>query len=367
MELRKTLRGLTAGLLLTACLTTPTFALTGVVDTEGSTLRVRKTASTNAAILATLPHGKQVEIVDTSTDGWYGITSGSLSGYVSASYIQLVESIESAAPASTAASEEAERVYVKVTADALNVRTGPSTDHDVVDELAAGKVVEVIADLDGWYQITGGFIDAAYTEAATAADAAEALYIRVVQGPLNIRSGPGTGYSKVGSLGKGRCVKVLSVQNGWYQINGGYVSAAYVEETEYTPVAASEQGQALADYALQYVGYRYVYGGSSPSSGFDCSGLMQYTCSQFGYSINRTASSQLQNGVSVSWDELAPGDLVFFKRPGSTTSKPVTHVGMYIGNGQFVHASDYGVGVIVSNLSDAYYTTGYVAARRIAV
>lgn len=65
-----------------------------------------------------------------------------------------------------------------------------------------------------------------------------------------------------------------------------------------------------------------------------------------------------QNGVTVSWDELAPGDLVFFKKPGSTTSKPVTHVGMYIGSGQFVHASDYGVGVIVSNLSDAYYTTG---------
>ena len=58
---------------------------------------------------------------------------------------------------------------------------------------------------------------------------------------------------------------------------------------------------------------------------------------------------------------------MFFKKPGSNTSKPVTHVGMYIGSGQFVHASDYGVGVIVSNLSDAYYTVGYVSARRIAV
>lgn len=107
--------------------------------------------------------------------------------------------------------------------------------------------------------------------------------------------------------------------------------------------------------------------GAQPRVGFDCSGLVQYACAQLGYSINRTASAQLQNGVTVSWDELAPGDLVFFKKPGSTTSKPVTHVGMYIGSGQFVHASDYGVGVIVSNLSDAYYTTGYVSARRIAV
>ena len=250
---------------------------------------------------------------------------------------------------------------------ALNVRTGPGTDYAVADELAQGKVVKVLGAQDGWYQIGSGYIDAAYTEAATAEEALEQLYIRVVQGPLNIRSGPGTGYSKVGSLAKGRCVKVVSVQSGWYQIEQGYVSAAYVEETDYTPAAASSKGQELANIALQYVGYSYVYGGASPRVGFDCSGLVQYACAQLGYSINRTASTQLQNGVTVSWDELAPGDLVFFKKPGSTTSKPVTHVGMYIGSSQFVHASDYGVGVIVSNLSDAYYTTGYVSARRIAV
>ena len=211
-------------------------------------------------------------------------------------------------------------------------------------------------------------VSAAETESASDTETeTESVYVKVTAGPLNIRSGPGTGYSKVGSLAKGRFVKVVSVLDGWYQIEQGYISAAYAEVTDYTPAAASSRGQELANLALQYVGYSYVYGGSSPSVGFDCSGLMQYTCAQLGYSINRTASDQLKNGVTVSWDELAPGDLVFFKRPGSTTSKPVTHVGMYIGSGQFVHASDYGVGVIVSNLSDAYYTTGYVSARRIAV
>ena len=158
-------------------------------------------------------------------------------------------------------------------------------------------------------------------------------------------------------------MKVVSVQGGWYQIEQGYVSAAYVEETDYTPAAASSKGQELANIALpMHPGCGYVYGGASPRVGFDCSGLVQYACAQLGYSINRTASAQLQNGVTVSWNELAPGDLVFFKKPGSTTSKAVTHVGMYIGSGQFVHASDYGVGVIVSNLSDAY-TTSYVAPR----
>ena len=371
MKLRHALRGTAAGLLLAVCLTTPTLALTGVVDVGGSVLRVRKTASTGSAILDQLPSGKQVEIVDTATNGWYGIRLGSVKGFVSASYIKLLEEaapvVTAEVSAVSASAAQSESTYVKVTADALNVRTGPGTDYAVADELAQGKVVKVLGTQDGWYQIGSGYIDAAYTEAATYEEALEQLYIRVTQGPLNIRSGPGTGYSKVGSLAKGRCVKVVSVQSGWYQIEQGYVSAAYVEETDYTPAAASSKGQELANIALQYVGYSYVYGGASPRVGFDCSGLVQYACAQLGYSINRTASTQLQNGVTVSWDELAPGDLVFFKKPGSTTSKPVTHVGMYIGSGQSVHASDYGVGVIVSNLSDAYYTTGYVSARRIAV
>ena len=280
MKLRHALRGTAAGLLLAVCLTTPTLALTGVVDVGGSVLRVRKTTSTGSAILDQLPSGKQVEIVDTATNGWYGIRLGSVKGYVSASYIKLLEEaapvVTAEVSAVSASAAQSESTYVKVTADALNVRTGPGTDYAVADELAQGKVVKVLGAQDGWYQIGSGYIDAAYTEAATAEEALEQLYIRVTQGPLNIRSGPGTGYSKVGSLAKGRCVKVVSVQSGWYQIEQGYVSAAYVEETDYTPAAASSKGQELANIALQYVGYSYVYGGASPRVGFDCSGLVQY-------------------------------------------------------------------------------------------
>ena len=99
MKLRHALRGTAAGLLLAVCLTTPTLALTGVVDVGGSVLRVRKTASTGSAVLDQLSSGKQVEIVDTATNGWYGIRLGSVKGYVSASYIKL---LEEAAPVVTA-------------------------------------------------------------------------------------------------------------------------------------------------------------------------------------------------------------------------------------------------------------------------
>ena len=381
MKLHRPLTRLTVGVLLTVCLTVPALALEGVVNTSGSVLRVRKTASTSSAILDLLPDGKRLEITDTGKDGWYGVRlSSGTTGYVSASYIRLVDAAAAAAetaPAETTkaeavktepAAEKEPSVYVRVTADALNVRSAPNTEAEIVGELASGRVTRVLAETDGWYQVYGGYIDAEYTEAATLDDAiADGLYVRVTTSRLNIRSGAGTGYAKVGSLVSGRRVKVLGIENGWYQIEQGYISGDYVEEVDYSPAAVSGKGQELANIALQYVGYSYVYGGASPSVGFDCSGLMQYACAQLGYSINRTASAQLQNGVSVGWDELSPGDLVFFKKPGNTSSKPVSHVGMYIGDGKFVHASDYGVGVIISKLSDAYYTTGYVGARRIAV
>ena len=132
MKLRHALRGTAAGLLLAVCLTTPTLALTGVVDVGGSVLRVRKTASTGSAVLDQLPSGKQVEIVDTATNGWYGIRLGSVKGYVSASYIKLLEEaapvVTAEVSAVSASAAQSESTYVKVTADALNVRTGPGTD-----------------------------------------------------------------------------------------------------------------------------------------------------------------------------------------------------------------------------------------------
>lgn len=363
------LRGAAVGVLLAFSLTTPALALTGTVDSGGSPLRVRQSASTSAAVLDMLTDGKRVEITDTSVSGWYGIDLNGRRGYISASYVTL--ETEAAAQPTAAPTVQAEETsgsgYVRITADALNVRAGAGTGYSKVGSLARGRVVEVLGTEGGWYRVANGYILAEYTEPATAEEAVESLYIRVTAGPLNIRSGPGTLYSRVGSLAQGRVVKVLSVSGGWYGIQGGYVSADYVEETDYTPVAATTTGGEMANLALNYVGYSYVYGGASPSVGFDCSGLVQYVCAQFGYSINRTASAQLANGTAVTMDEMAPGDLVFFKKPGSNTTKPVTHVGMYIGGGQFVHASDYGVGVIVSNMTDAYYTTGFVAARRIAV
>lgn len=191
----------------------------------------------------------------------------------------------------------------------------------------------------------------------------EKLHGQVVSGPLNVRSGPGTEYSSVGLLSTGKIVEIegqVGGMGGWYKIAEGYVSSDYVAQVDLDAVSA--QGSSMAQYALQYVGYPYLYGGASPS-GFDCSGFVTYVCKQFGYSVNRTASSQMSNGVAVSKDQLQPGDLVFFNNGNS--SKLATHVGIYIGNNQFVHSSTPTVGVIISSMNEAYYGSGYVGARRL--
>ena len=95
----------------------------------------------------------------------------------------------------------------------------------------------------------------------------------------------------------------------------------------------------MANFAMQYLGYRYTYGGAAPSTGFDCSGLTSYVAKQFGYSIGRTANQQLSAGTYVSRSNLQPGDIVLFERT-YVSSERATHAGIYIGNGQFIHAAN---------------------------
>ncbi|MGE4277081.1 MAG: NlpC/P60 family protein [Lawsonibacter sp.] len=303
----------TVNLLLISTLVVPALALTGTVNSGGSPLRVRSEASTDGEILTKLDQGVQVEVLSTVENGWYQIAFGEITGFVSCDYL-----------------------VVDGTQDAVSA-------------------VSAVAPTS---------ISSAVSAADTSQAAAEPQYGKITASSLNIRSGAGTGYGKAGSLCAGKVVELLGESNGWYQIESGYICADYVTIVDAAEAAASSKGQEIADFAQTFVGYPYVYGGSSPS-GFDCSGFTKYVYSQFGYSINRTASNQLDNGTSVSMSELQPGDLVFFKKSGSG-SKRASHAGIYIGGNRFVHASTAKVGVIISSLSDAYYTSGFVGGRRLA-
>ena len=156
--------------------------------------------------------------------------------------------------------------------------------------------------------------------------------------------------------------------NGWYRVQYkghiAYIKGDYLStESGGQSIGGGSSGDTatdIANFAMSFVGYSYVWGGMSPSTGFDCSGLMYYVLTQYGYSMKRVANDQMTQGTAVSRDNLQVGDLVFFGY-GSYAN----HVGMYIGNGNFVHASTPSTGVRVNSLNETYYNTRYIGARRI--
>jgi cell wall-associated NlpC family hydrolase len=135
------------------------------------------------------------------------------------------------------------------------------------------------------------------------------------------------------------------------------------ESENSAPPAASGTGQQIANTAMQFLGYPYVWGGTTPA-GFDCSGFMYYVVNQVvGGGFPRMLEGQVNRGVHVPADQLQQGDLVFQQ---NTYKWGLSHAGIYIGDGQFIHAANPGTGVVISNLWDSYWGQRYYTARRIS-
>lgn len=196
-------------------------------------------------------------------------------------------------------------------------------------------------------------------------------YVNTGGNVLNIRSGPGTAYTTLGQAKSGTYLPVISNEDGWcsvvFENKIAYVCTDYVRlmtQADYDAFQSStgNRGAQIAQHAQNYLGRPYVYGGNGPNS-FDCSGFTKYVYAQFDCTLNRTATDQLENGVSVEKSELEPGDLVFFRSAG--TVKPVSHVGLYIGDGSFIHASTNNYQIRIDSLASGYFSEIYVGARRV--
>ena len=124
-------------------------------------------------------------------------------------------------------------------------------------------------------------------------------------------------------------------------------------------------GSKIVEYTLQFNGGPYVWGGSTPEQGFDCSGLMYYVYVKFGYNIMRVAEDQYHDsGTYVDINHLQAGDMIFF-HPQNGSASEISHVGMYICDGVFIHAASRASGIKISSLNDGYYSSVYVGAKRI--
>ena len=138
-----------------------------------------------------------------------------------------------------------------------------------------------------------------------------------------------------------------------------------VEETtqkEEKATTTSKSNTSVVEYAKNYLGCKYVAGGSLPTTGFDCSGFTSYVYKNFGVSLSRSSKGQINDGVAVSKDELQPGDIVVFNNSGNSA---IGHVGIYIGGDSFIHAANPRQGVVITSLSSSYYSKRYVGARRV--
>jgi cell wall-associated NlpC family hydrolase len=260
----------------------------------------------------------------------------------------------------------------------LRLRAEASLNSNVLATASKNEKVTVLEDAgNNWYRVSyqgqEGYMSGAYliinwnedSTTISSAEESEGSYGRVTASSLNVRAAASTSSEKVGSLACGSIVEILDEQDGWYQIvyqnSTAWASADYV--TAGVDPNQVTVGQQVVDLAMQYLGCKYVYGASGPTQ-FDCSGFTSYVYGKLGYSLNRSAAGQTQNGTYVSRDQLQVGDLVLFRQSGST--KAASHVGIYIGNDQFIHASTNDYQVRIDNLSSPWYASIYIGGRHIA-
>ena len=269
-----------------------------------------------------------------------------------------------------------------VTASSLNFRTGPSTSYSIINVLMNGQKVEYISTSGSWLKVkyngVTGYVHGDYVTKGTTDNSTTGTtkYVSASVG-LNVRSGAGTSYSKLGKLEYKEKVTVLSTSNGWSKINyngkTGYVDSSYLKSTvpgsngnnaNNNNNTVSTKANEVIAYAKTLLGKPYVWGAQGPNS-FDCSGFTYYVFkNKAGIVLPRTSSAQSKYGTYVSKSNLKAGDLVFFDTNGANDGN-VSHVGMYIGNGQMIHASYGQKKIVIANFNDSYYQKAYVNARRV--
>ncbi len=270
------------------------------VNTATTTLNFRDSA--NGTVIGSIPGGARVAVID-NTNEWYHIAYNGAIGYVSADYIR------------TAQDGDVDLGTGIIKSDAVNIRTEPNTDAEVMLQLNTDDCVDVNGIVDGWYRIaiddTAGYIYADYlTFDQKMTDTKQVQY----------------------------------------------------HDRAVTPAQASEDAGKLLDYANQFLGIPYRYGGSTPTSGFDCSGFTTYVFrNALGISLPRTSTEQSQTYTRIdSIAALQPGDLVFFGKDDK-----VNHVGIYAGAGEFIHSPRTGSYIRYDSINTGSYNRNFLWGGRV--
>ena len=313
-------------------------------------------------------------VLDEAGEEWYLVSSGSVeNAYVKAEYVKVGDE-DLARGVSTR--------YATVTTTTLFVRTEPGTEASVLTMLPEGEDVVVYDALDeyGWYRVSTeeglGYVSGDYVTVRTefrvaeskeeekerlereeaerqaAAAAAEAARkAREEEERKAAEAARKTQEEAAKAVARQQTQNAQQAQQKNDKVQGssqGQSSSSFGSNTTAKPQTVSN-GQAVVNYAAQFVGNPYVYGGSSLTNGADCSGFTMRIFEHFGVSTGRTSRDQASNGKQISLSEIQPGDLLFY-----ASGKTINHVALYIGDGKIIHASTSKTGIIISN---AYYRT----------
>ena len=372
-----------AGMLATAVaipLSDTTTSHASEIRTTTVRVHFRTGAGTNYSSMGILDKGVKVSYISESGN-WTKVEYDSKTGYICSDYLEKGES--NATPTST--------MYTTPEIG-LNLRKGPGTSYSVIRTLSKGTAVTVHSSSNGWSKISvngvEGYVSTSFlsstnpstnssTSNETTSTPTTTMYVTPDAG-LNLRKGPGTSYSVIKTLSKGTAVTVHSSNNGWSNVsaNGveGYVSTSYLSSTKPSTSGSSSSSSSnsstsvsvdkVLNFAHQQLGKPYVWGAQGPNS-FDCSGLIYYVYKNAAnITLPRTSVEQSKFGTTVSKSNLKAGDLVFFDTNGPNNGA-VSHVGIYAGEGQLIHASSSNKKIVKVNMETSYWNNTYVVAKRV--
>lgn len=393
-------------------------ANTAKVNVE--TANLREMADESGKILEQLSIGQEIEILEKQSD-WYKVKAKGITGYLRADLVTVpnedkntteTNNVTNTQTTANNQNEESNLIDTqekniqlgekyKIVKD-IKLKIVPVINATDIIEVKQDEEVTVTEIINDWICVetttTKGWLRkenlkteetkqeeqiVQAEEKASEETSTKTLYINTET--ANLRKTASTASEVVTTLSLNSAVNVISEENGWSKVKvgdkEGYISSSLLSDkrqetsrsmtkfrektaeesnkTENTSnVASSGNGSSVVATANQYIGSRYIYGGTAPS-GFDCSGFTSYVYKKYGVSLNRTAAGQYSNGVAVSKGELQPGDLVMFGKSG------INHVGIYIGGGKMIHAANPSRGVTTDTINSGYYGTNYVGARRI--
>lgn len=363
-----------------------------IIMTENDNLNIRSSPSKDAEIVGQALPAERYEVLS-EADGWVEINSG----YISADYCEVKYALNEGRKLDLKAQaiNQYDNLVIFKKSGYMNVRSTPENkgDDNVIGKLTSKAAGDIMETLDGWYKIKSGTVTgyiAADPELIATGQEAKDLAMQnatqmaiITTDVLNVRVEPNTDSKIWTQIVKDERYPVVDQQDGWVQIDLGSVDTedgsqdgdekAYIstrdnnvevryalnEAIKFTPAKDSSSGASsdgsgsstkqsrrsqLVNYALQFVGNRYVWGGTSLTNGVDCSGFTMRVMEKFGVSLPHYSGSQAQMGKKVTSATMKPGDLIFY----AGSNGKVNHVAIYIGNGRIVHAASRRSGIKTS-------------------